>query len=69
MAPLLKPLKILQGDYVYHKGDLIDGIYFIREGEAAYVEKGTFCDMIYCSILEGSYFGDMDFIAEGAFSE
>lgn len=69
MAPLLKPVKIEQGDYVYHKGDLIDGVYFIKEGEAAYIEKGSFCDLIYCSILEGSHFGEIDFIEEGIVAE
>lgn len=69
MAPLLKPLKIEKGDYVYQSGDLIDGVYFIRQGEAAYVEKGSLFDLIYCSALEGSYFGDVDFVTEGVFEE
>lgn len=37
VAPLLKPLKIPKGEYIFLKGDLLDGIYFIQKGEAAYV--------------------------------
>lgn len=29
-APLLKPVRVCQGEYVFEKGDAIDGIYFIR---------------------------------------
>lgn len=37
MAPLLKPVKVSKGEFIFLKGDTIDGIYFIKKGEAAYV--------------------------------
>ena len=37
VAPLLKPLKVSKGEYVFLKGDSLDGIYFLKRGEAAYV--------------------------------
>ncbi len=37
IAPLLKSLKVSKGEYIYLKGDIIDGIYFIKHGESAYV--------------------------------
>ncbi len=38
VAPMLRPVKIPKGEYVYLKGDPIDGVYFIREGQSAYVD-------------------------------
>lgn len=37
VAPLLKPVKVSKGEYIYLKGDAIDGIYFIKKGESAFV--------------------------------
>lgn len=41
VAPLLKPVKFAKGEYIYQKGEAIDGIYFIKKGRAAYVEPGA----------------------------
>ena len=32
VAPLLKPLKVSKGEYVFLKGDSLDGIYFLKKG-------------------------------------
>ncbi len=32
LAPKLKPVKVCKGDYLFLKGDSLDGIYFIKEG-------------------------------------
>lgn len=37
IAPKLKPVKACKGDYLFIKGDALDGIYFIKQGEASYV--------------------------------
>lgn len=48
---------------MYLKGDSIDGIYFIKKGESAYVEKRPNADLIFGKSFEGAYFGDIDFTA------
>ena len=45
------------------KGDPVDGIYFIKEGEAAFVERKPRADLIFATNKAGSYFGEMDFAA------
>ena len=32
IAPLLKPIKASKGEYIYLKGDAVDGVYFIKRG-------------------------------------
>lgn len=61
MAPLLKPVKVSKGEYIYLKGDSIDGVYFIKKGRAAYVEKKSKADEIFATVQPGSYLGDIDF--------
>ena len=61
LAPKLKPMKVSKGDYVFLKEDPLDGIYFIQNGEAAYVERRTEADLIFATNKSGSYFGDIDF--------
>lgn len=47
IAPYLKPIQVCKGEYVYLKGESIDGIYFIKKGECAYVEKRPNADLIF----------------------
>ena len=61
VAPKLKPLKVCKGDYIFMKGDSLDGIYFIKKGEAAFVEKRNKADLVFGTLVEGSHFGDIDF--------
>ena len=61
LAPKLKPLKVSKGDYIFLKGDPLDGIYFIKNGEAAFVERRPKADLIFATNKAGSYFGDIDF--------
>ena len=69
MAPLLKPLKANKGDYIYLKGDIVDGVYFIKRGEAAFVDKRPAADLVFATNLAGSYFGDVDFAASDELHE
>lgn len=69
IAPLLKPLKAAKGDYIYLKGDVVDGVYFIKRGEAAFVEKRSAADLIFATNITGSYFGDVDFAASDELKE
>ncbi len=63
VAPKLKPVNLCKGDYLFLKGDEPDGIYFIKHGEAAYVERRPRADLIFATNKPGSYFGDIDFAA------
>lgn len=44
------------------KGDSIDGLYFIKSGEAAYVEQRRDVDITYTTKARGSIFGDVEFV-------
>ena len=61
MTPKLKPVKLCKGDYIFQKGDLLNGIYFIKEGEAAFVERRNKGDLVFGAIRKGLHFGDTDF--------
>lgn len=63
VAPLLRPVTVTKGEYIYMKGDMIDGIYFIKQGRACYVEPRPQADLIFASLTTGAYFGDVDFVA------
>ena len=67
MAPKLKPVKVCKGEYIFLKGDSLDGIYFIKKGEAAFVERRHRADLIFGKLREGTHFGDIDFtnLSEG----
>ena len=65
----MKPIKVTKGEYIFLKGDSIDGIYFIKKGESAYVEKRPKADLIFATNFEGSFFGDIDFTASDQNSE
>ena len=69
VAPLLKPLKVCKGEHIYLQGDSLDGIYFIKSGEAAYVEPRGEADLTFAHIYAGSFFGDVDFTASTHMSE
>lgn len=70
IAPLLKPMNLSKGEYVYLKDDPLDSsklelmclVYFIKKGETAYVEKKPEADLVFAMNRAGSYFGDVDFI-------
>ena len=66
VAPLLKPVKVCKGEYIYMKKDTIDGIYFINEGKAAYIDQQKKIDLTFSEIETGAYFGDVDFLAQNA---
>ncbi len=39
IAPMLKPIKILKGGFIYEEGDPADSIYFLLNGVASLVIK------------------------------
>ena len=64
VGPLLKPLRIEKGNYIYKEKDPVEEIYFLIDGKAALVHKDI-KDAVYLIIEEGYYFGEIDFIYEG----
>lgn len=66
VAPLLRPVKVCKGEYIYMKSDTIDGIYFINEGKAAYIDIMKKIDLTFSELETGAYFGDVDFLASNA---
>lgn len=58
---MLKPMKVEKDQYIYKEGDLTDEIYFLVSGQAGYV-LCDYHDAVYLYILNGWYFGDLDFI-------
>lgn len=68
MAPLLRPVNLTKGEYVYMEGDPIDAgrpysilVYFIKSGETAYVKAKEKADLVFAVNKPGSFFGDIDF--------
>ena len=43
----------------------MDGIYFVKDGEAGFVNQGLKSDLIFATSKTGSHFGDVDFISGG----
>lgn len=61
IGPLLKPLRVEEGSFVYKEGDPIESIYFLTKGQAAYVNIDI-NDCPYLTIDPGYYFGEIDFV-------
>lgn len=61
IGPLLKPLHIEVGNYIYKEKDPIEEIFFLIKGKAALVHK-EIKDSAYLIIDQGYYFGEIDFV-------
>ena len=71
VGPRLRPIRVLKGEFIYMEEDPADAgkeikslVYFIKKGVVNYVKpnpKGP-PDLVYSSVKEGSFFGDVDFI-------
>ena len=68
VAPMLKHMRIAQGEYIYMKDDPIDGsklwselVYFLKQGETAYVVRNKDVDVVFAVNKAGSFFGETDF--------
>jgi CRP-like cAMP-binding protein len=61
IGPLLKPLHVEDGTYIYKEKDPIEEIFFLIKGKAAFVHKDI-KDSCYLIIESGYYFGEIDFV-------
>jgi len=61
IGPLLKPLRVEKGNFIYKEGDPIEEIFFLTRGKAAFVNINT-DNCPYLVIEPGFYFGEIDFV-------
>lgn len=61
IGPLLKPIHIEEGGYIYRDKDPIEEIFFLIKGKAAFVHKDL-KDSPYLMIESGYFFGEIDFV-------
>ncbi|KAL4456621.1 hypothetical protein ABPG74_000728 [Tetrahymena malaccensis] len=58
LLPMLQPLKLCKGDYVYKKDSYPNLVYFIIDGKVNFLIGPN--DMVFKSFLAGSYFGEIE---------
>ncbi|KAL4505482.1 hypothetical protein ABPG72_002544 [Tetrahymena utriculariae] len=58
LLPMLQPLKLSKGDYVYKKDSYPNLVYFIIDGKVNFLIGPN--DMVFKSFLAGSYFGEIE---------
>ena len=56
IVPLLKPLKIQENEIIFEEGDSPSEVFFVIEGRI----EMCLCNVIFKTILNGSYFGEID---------
>ncbi len=61
VGPLLKPLRVEKGKYIYKENDPIEEIFFLIRGRAAFVNP-EIDNCPYLVIEPGYYFGEIDFV-------
>lgn len=63
VGPLLRPVIVPKGEFVFLEGDPPDALYFLKKGEVGYVTRRRVGpDLIYASLNQGSVFGETDLI-------
>jgi CRP-like cAMP-binding protein len=64
IGPLLRPLRVEGGHFVFKEGDPIEHIFFLIKGDAAYVNIHINKEqpLIYMRINPGYNFGEIDFV-------
>lgn len=59
-APLFKPMRFVDGEFVYRQGDHADEVLFVTKGRVNLVLN--FNDVVYKSYVRRSYFGDIEVV-------
>mmetsp|Transcript_25566 Transcript_25566/g.4276 ORF Transcript_25566/g.4276 Transcript_25566/m.4276 type:complete len:230 (+) Transcript_25566:1100-1789(+) len=62
LMPLLKPLRVSDGEYLYRVDDFPDEVYFILRGRVNLVFGKM--ELVYKSYLKGSYMGEIEIILD-----
>lgn len=60
VMPRLKPLKLLEDEYLYKEGDYATEMYIIIKGRTNFVYGRS--EIVYKSFLKGSYIGDIELL-------
>lgn len=62
VAPLLKPLRVDKGEYIYKAGELATEMYFLISGEVAMVIQKGEVSIPFLQMFDGYYFGEIDLL-------
>ena len=62
VAPLLKPLRVDKGEYIYKAGELATEMYFLISGEVAMVIQKGEASIPFLQMFDGYYFGEIDLL-------
>jgi CRP-like cAMP-binding protein len=62
VAPLLKPLRVDKGEYIYKAGELATEMYFLVSGEVAMVIQKGEVSIPFLQMFDGYYFGEIDLL-------
>lgn len=62
VAPLLKPLRVDKGEYIYKAGELATEMYFLVCGEVAMVIQKGEVSIPFLQMFDGYYFGEIDLL-------
>lgn len=60
-ASFLQSSKTYSRDFIYEVADPIYEIFFLLKGEAGYVVQESDITVVFCKILPGNLFGELDF--------
>jgi CRP-like cAMP-binding protein len=60
VAPLLKPVKFSQNDYLYKEGDMIDEMYFVSKGTISFCLGRAYLDKEVKEIKKHNNFGEIE---------
>lgn len=62
MAPLLKPSKFSEDEYIYIEGDVVKSVHFCYAGISGFVYAAK-NNIVYATVTEGDFIGLVDLIA------
>jgi hypothetical protein len=62
VAPLLKPSKFDEDEYIYREGEDVSSVHFCYEGISGFVYCSLF-NVVYTTIRSGDFIGLVDIIA------
>ena len=60
VAPLLKPVKFSQNDFLYKEGDLIDEMYFISKGTISFCFDSRYLEKEIKEVKKHNNFGEIE---------
>lgn len=62
ICPLLRPQLVMADQQVFHQGQDVSSIYFLRAGNAGFVLSPKYCSIKFIDFPEGCVFGVIDIV-------